>query len=415
MGLPNLVRAGSAAAAGLLLAIVASGTATAGHPEPPPRPFTASAMGEDGCTVFETAGEARWTATHPGLEDYRIAISGHSSALATPGAPGFCLPVIPADRHVEVTALADGVAVAEHVEPIESGSSSSEYRFDFTTSAEVDRLTVAVCQERRGDGSTWPGRCGETVALDRDAGAGEPGEPQPYSHEFVLPDTCYKATVDATVQWLGSTRVLVEGVASTALAGPDHACDPVEQPPGEYRVVFTANHHDSVLEELEVPYPPAETGGEFGHLLPSDPEVVVDVHYVVAKVCAFDGEGVRSGCLQDSLQVFDPEIPEDHCAFTYAVTADWGNGFIGEIGITPLLESLHSWSVVIAFGDGRQMQSVWNARWTQSGGAVEMTNTSWNGVVPVGSTVTVGFVASGPSDPPPAVEVYGNGRPCKAA
>lgn len=410
--MPDLLRTGAAAAAGLLLAVIANGTAAAEDPEPPPVPFSASDMGEDGCTVFETSGEARWSTADFGPTGHRIDVSGASFALATPGAPGYCLPVIPADRQVEFTAFADGAVVDEHVEPIDRAASSSEYRFALTTPMAVDRVTVAVCQERRADGSTWADRCGGTVTVQPDPL--DPEAPQPYSYEFVLPDACYKAVVDATVQWIGS-RVRVEGVATTELASPDHACDPVEPPWEEYRVVFAAHHNDWAMEEIQVPFQPVETGGEFSLLLPGDPEETAAVHYLTAGVCAFDSEGGGLGCLENSRQLFEPEAEEDYCTFTYAVTADWGNGFMGTIDITPLVEPLHDWKVVITLGDDRWITSAWNAEWSQVGDTVTATNTSWNGIIPVGGTVTVGFVASGPSNPPPTVEVYGNGRPCTAA
>ena len=404
----SVLRSGLSVAAGLLLAVTVAAPVAAEHPEPPPRPFQAEDVGEDGCTIFETGGEVRWTAAHPG-EDHRLEISGEARVVQTPGAPGYCLPVIPADRQVEFTAYADGTAIAEHVEPVDAAASPSQYQFDLTGPTAADRLTVAVCQERRDDGSTWEGRCGTEVTVVPEGGA---GEPQQYFHEFEVPDACHSATVDASVQWLEPDRVLVEGTAVLELIAPEYPCDPIE-PAGEYRVVFTANHHDSVVEETQVPYEPVETAEEFSRLLPSDPDADIEVHYVVAKVCAFDHEGTITDCLEDSIRAFEPQAEQErYCEFSYAVTADWGNGYMGLVSIAPLVEPLHEWTVVVTVPDGRVLQSAWNAEWTQSGSVAWLTNTSWNGSVPVGGTVEVGFVISGSSTPPPVIEVYGNGHAC---
>ncbi|WP_199035528.1 cellulose binding domain-containing protein [Glycomyces salinus] len=406
-----LLRGGLAIAAGLLLSGALAAPASADHPEPPPRPFQAEDAGEDGCTIFETGGEALWRATHPG-EDHRVEISGEARVVQTPGAPGYCLPVIPADRQIEFTAYAGGAAVAEHIEPIDAAASPGQYQFDFSGATAFDRLTVAVCQERREDGSSWEGRCGDEVTVRPDGGA---DEAQPYFHEFEVPDACHRATVDATLQWIDPRRVRVEGTAVLELIAPEYPCDPIE-PAGEYRVLFTANHHDSVVEETEVSYEPVETAEEFSRLLPSDPDADIDVHYVVAKVCAFDHEGAMTGCLEDSIRTIEPQAEQErYCEYTFAVTADWGNGYMGSVAITPLVEPLHHWTVVITLPDGRVIQSVWNAEWTQNGSVAELTNTSWNGPVPVGGTVEVGFIVSGSSDPAPLIEVYGNGRACEPA
>ncbi|THV27098.1 cellulose binding domain-containing protein [Glycomyces paridis] len=278
--LSHLLRIGLAATAGLLVAVGATGTAAADHPDPPPIPFTAFDLGEDGCTYFGTNGQALWAATHQGIEDYRVAITGHTS-IAVPGAdpaePMPCLPVVPADRQVEFTLFDDGVQVGEHIVPIDMGDPSAEFAFEFTTEGAAERLDVAVCQERRADGSTWSGRCGDTTTIYSDGA----------------------------------------------------------QPP--------------------------------------------------------------------------------YCEFTFAITNAWTNGFTGQVGITALVEPLTTWHVVITFPGGQQIQSLWNARWSQLGDVVEAANPEWGAPIPVGGTAWMGFVATGSASPPPLVEVYGNGRPCDRA
>ncbi|WP_100443993.1 cellulose binding domain-containing protein [Glycomyces xiaoerkulensis] len=415
--LSTLFRIGFALAAGLLLAATAASPAGAEHPEPPPRSFEADDLGEDGCTLFQTTGEARWVSTHPAEEDYRVAVSGEALVLMTPGAPGYCLPVIPADRHIEFTAYVGESAVAGHIEPFGADGSSHDYRFDLTSptaTGPIDRVAVAVCQERRSDGSTWSDRCGDEFTVYRE---GDLGEAQSYSYEFVLPDACHRATVEAALRWVGTERVSVDGTAATELAESDGTCDPIDLPREDLRVVFALNHHDSVVEEYEVPVSPVPGTTEFDTLLPSDPGSAVDIHYVVARVCAFDTEGLIARCLEDSNQLYEPVVPEEdepYCQYEFVVSSAWENGYVGEVDITPLVEDLHEWRIVVTFPGGQEIRTAWNAEWTQNGSTAEMTGLRWNTTVPVGGTVRVGFMVAGPSEPPPTIEVYGNGRVCEA-
>lgn len=195
-----LLKTGVALASGLVLAATAAGPVAADHPDPLPRPFQAEDAGEDACTFFETDGDAAFAAAHP-PEDERIEIWGEALITHAPhGTP--CQPVIVADRQIEFIAYAGDEPVAEHIEPFDPLADTSAYQFELTAPAAagaIERLTVAVCQERRSDGSSWPDRCGEAATVERDRQPED--DVRPYHYEFNLPDACSKGTVDATVDW----------------------------------------------------------------------------------------------------------------------------------------------------------------------------------------------------------------------
>ena len=76
----------------------------------------------------------------------------------------------------------------------------------------------------------------------------------------------------------------------------------------------------------------------------------------------------------------------------YSTVNDWGSGFTGEIAIenngsTPL----ENW--VMTFDFENNIDSMWNASVSShTGTAYEITPASWNGTIPAGGKVTIGFV-----------------------
>jgi cellulase/cellobiase CelA1 len=52
------------------------------------------------------------------------------------------------------------------------------------------------------------------------------------------------------------------------------------------------------------------------------------------------------------------------------------------------------WTVTWTFANGEQVGSLWGGTWSQSGGAVTVTNEAWNGSLAAGASATVGFTVS---------------------
>ncbi|MFF0220649.1 endo-1,4-beta-xylanase [Streptomyces sp. NPDC004629] len=86
--------------------------------------------------------------------------------------------------------------------------------------------------------------------------------------------------------------------------------------------------------------------------------------------------------------------PTGACTAAYAVTSQWNTGFTGRVTISCSGAALSSWKATWAFGAGQQITQAWNATCTQSGSAVTCSNASYNGSVPDGGSVTLGFNAS---------------------
>jgi endoglucanase len=100
------------------------------------------------------------------------------------------------------------------------------------------------------------------------------------------------------------------------------------------------------------------------------------------------------------------------CRVTYAVD-DWGSGFTGTITVTNTgAPAWTAWTLLFTFPGSQKISQGWSGQWTQTGAQVTATNLSWNGAVPAGGTVSLGFngTYSGSNPAPTAFTV--NGTPC---
>ncbi len=86
--------------------------------------------------------------------------------------------------------------------------------------------------------------------------------------------------------------------------------------------------------------------------------------------------------------------PTGSCSAAYSVTNSWSGGFQGQVVLTNGTTARTSWKLTWTFPGDQKINNLWNGIYTQSGEAVTVTNTSYNGSVAAGGTVTVGFTAT---------------------
>jgi Cellulose binding domain len=85
---------------------------------------------------------------------------------------------------------------------------------------------------------------------------------------------------------------------------------------------------------------------------------------------------------------------------TVVKTSNWGTGFEGKGTITNGGPSvITSWTVAFDLPAGTTISSSWDSVRTQSGNRYTFANAGWNGTVPVGGSVTFGFIGAGSGDP----------------
>jgi hypothetical protein len=103
------------------------------------------------------------------------------------------------------------------------------------------------------------------------------------------------------------------------------------------------------------------------------------------------------------------------CSVFYVVTNQWNTGFQGDLVVTNNGPALTSWTLTWTFASPQQIISqLWNGAVTQAGANVSVRNLSYNGNVPAGGTISMGFLSSwSVSNPVPAAFKL-NGVACTA-
>jgi hypothetical protein len=91
----------------------------------------------------------------------------------------------------------------------------------------------------------------------------------------------------------------------------------------------------------------------------------------------------------------------------------WPGGYLGTVTVVNQGAALQPWTVAFTVPAGVNLFSGWNADVTLSGTTVTASAPAWNRSLASGGEVSIGFVAGGPSSPPPS-DVRLNGVACAA-
>lgn len=80
--------------------------------------------------------------------------------------------------------------------------------------------------------------------------------------------------------------------------------------------------------------------------------------------------------------------PTANCKVQYVITNQWPGGFGATINITNTgTTAINGWTLKFTFANGQTISQLWNGSVSQSGSAVTVTNVSYNGSIPAGSSV----------------------------
>src|SRR2546423_4246686 len=81
-------------------------------------------------------------------------------------------------------------------------------------------------------------------------------------------------------------------------------------------------------------------------------------------------------------------------------TSQWETGFEGKATISNSgPATITSWTLAFDLPSGTSISSSWDSVRTGSTGHITFTNTGWNGTVPVGGSVSFGFIGAGTGNP----------------
>ena len=86
-----------------------------------------------------------------------------------------------------------------------------------------------------------------------------------------------------------------------------------------------------------------------------------------------------------------PASPE--CTAAYRILNSWPGGFQAEVTVTAGASAIRGWKVSWTFADGQTIGQLWSGSFTQTGGAVAVTNMTYNGGLAPRAATTFGFTA----------------------
>ena len=96
-----------------------------------------------------------------------------------------------------------------------------------------------------------------------------------------------------------------------------------------------------------------------------------------------------------------------------AITNNWGSGFQVNCTITnPGPEPVNGWTLEVCFATPITLQQAWGGMATVNGNCVRLTGMSWSSNIPVGGSVTVGFIAGSGGGTIIIGPCTINGQPC---
>jgi endoglucanase len=102
--------------------------------------------------------------------------------------------------------------------------------------------------------------------------------------------------------------------------------------------------------------------------------------------------------------------PSGACSVLYK-SSQWSTGFTAEVKISTTV-ALSNWRLTFQVGPTVSVSNGWNGVWTQTGTTVTVSNASWNGTLPPGGSVSVGFQGSFTGSLPGPSGFQLNGAPC---
>jgi len=104
-------------------------------------------------------------------------------------------------------------------------------------------------------------------------------------------------------------------------------------------------------------------------------------------VDAVDADGTSPASAQAAAQTSPASGSGSACHVVYTITNQWPGGFGASVTIDNTgTIALSNWTLTWTFANGQTITQLWNGNETQSGATVKVTNMSYNGSIPAGSS-----------------------------
>ena len=141
----------------------------------------------------------------------------------------------------------------------------------------------------------------------------------------------------------------------------------------------------------------------------------IDFHHTLAQVIASNTDFSTSQLNGNVFLVPDDDLPATTCTVSYSIFDQWTDGYQVDLTITNTSSTpTNGWSLKWDFASGQTLRQVWNGTPGQSGIHVNITNASWNAVIPAGGSLTgVGYIGNwdnATNPKPPSLTL--NGKRC---
>jgi hypothetical protein len=131
-----------------------------------------------------------------------------------------------------------------------------------------------------------------------------------------------------------------------------------------------------------------------------------------ATVTARDSTGA-SGSATFTWTITTPGSGGGTCHVTYARNSEWAGGFTAQAVIAnTAATAVNGWTLAFTFPGDQHITSNFNGGFTQSGQNATLTNASYNGAIPAGGSVSVGFQGTWTSNDNPPTTFTLNGTAC---
>ena len=92
------------------------------------------------------------------------------------------------------------------------------------------------------------------------------------------------------------------------------------------------------------------------------------------------------------------------CTAVYRIVNSWPGGFQAEVTVTAGASAIRGWKASWTFANGQTIGQLWSGSFTQTGGAVAVTNMTYNGGLAPSAATSFGFTAAqSGTNPVPAV------------
>jgi hypothetical protein len=129
-----------------------------------------------------------------------------------------------------------------------------------------------------------------------------------------------------------------------------------------------------------------ENSVEFMVRLVRDTEVTTSDSNTTEETDTTDSEGTDTETI---------EANNDLCSFEYAIVNDWDTGYIGSVTVSNNTDAdISLWEATLNFSDDTEIVSSWNVTLTGSAPTYTATNTSWNGTISAGESISWGIQTS---------------------